>query len=84
MAPGVRLPKGVGLRAVVTRSRPASRDMRSARSASRVWPSEEVGVVLAPWWCGRCPRWPSLIATVLSSDMEVVAELGVPLRDLWG
>jgi len=27
----------------------------------------------------RWPRWPSLIATVESSDMEVVAEFGVPL-----
>lgn len=30
-------------------------------------------------WCG-CPRWPSLMATVESSDMHVVVELGVPLE----
>lgn len=45
--------------------------MRSARSA--------VGSGALARWCGRCPLWPSLMATVESSDMEVVAELGVPL-----
>ena len=49
---------------VPMRSRPASRDMRSTRSASLV------GFV--ELWC-MWPRWPSLMATVESSDMVVVA-----------
>jgi hypothetical protein len=67
---------GFGGRAVETRSRPARREMRSARSASRVFEEE--------WWwppvCGNdAPRWPSLIAIVDRAEMEVVAEFGVPL-----
>lgn len=55
--------------------------MRSARSASRVlaeevwwWPGPK------PWWWGKeAPRWPSLMAMVERAEIEVVAELGVPL-----
>lgn len=67
-----------------TRSSPARREIRSARSASRVlldgvwwwWPP-------VPWgW--EVPRWPSLIAVVERAESEVVVEFGVPLGRLVG
>jgi hypothetical protein len=70
--------KGLPLlgRTVVTRSRPARREMRSARSASRVF------VETRCWWPAdgiTLPRWPSLIAVVERAERDVVAEFGVPL-----
>lgn len=69
-----------GARAVATRSRPARREMRSARSASRF--------VLVYCECAGCvedgravPRWPSLMAVVERTESEVVVLLGVPLYD---
>ena len=70
-------------RTVATRSRPARREMRSARSASRVLVEEVEDVEEVWWWCGwggACPRWPSLMAVVERADREVVVELGVPLE----
>lgn len=61
-----------------TDERPASREMRSARSASRL-------LVLGLEWCPRpCggrlwPRWPSLMAVVERAEREVVVLVGVPL-----
>lgn len=62
--------------------RPARREMRSARSASRLFCD-------ACWWCWL-PRWlvvarawprlPSLMAVVERADSEVVVEVGVPLE----
>ena len=73
-------------RMVATRSRPASREMRSARSASRVLVEElELVDEVCVWWvCGGAwPLWPSLMAVVDRADREVVPELGVPLWR-WG
>lgn len=68
-------------RAVDTRSRPARREIRSARSASRVLDDGVwwwlLGLEL--WWGKEAPRWPSLMAIVERAESEVVAELGVPL-----
>lgn len=68
-----------GGRSVDTRSRPARREMRSARSASRL-----VADGLC-WWprlnrppC-KWPRWPSLMAVVDRADSDVVVLVGVPL-----
>lgn len=63
-------------RRVATLSKPARRDMRSARSASRVLTEElDVEEVARACVCGgACPSDPSLIAVVLK------AELGVPLQ----
>ena len=61
---------------MATLSKPARRDMRSARSASRVL-TEEFDVEEVPRacvWGGAWPRDPSLIAVVLK------AEFGVPLQ----
>ncbi len=62
-----------------TEDRPAKREMRSARSASRElvlgfewWPR--------PWGGGAWPRWPSLIAVVDRAEREVVVLVGVPLE----
>jgi hypothetical protein len=68
-----------GARSVETRSRPARRDIRSARSASRL-------VVDGLCWCprsrpgpwGKWPRWPSLMAVVERALNEVVVLVGVP------
>ena len=62
-----------------TRSSPARREMRSARSASKVL---DDGVWWWPWpVCGKeVPRWPSLMAVVERAEREVVVELGVPLH----
>ena len=71
-----------------TRSRPARREIRSARSASRVvveaaeeWECGEEEE--CAWWeCGwgLWPLWPSLMAVVERFDIEVMPELGVPLQ----
>jgi hypothetical protein len=70
-------------RTVDTRSRPASREIRSARSASRVFVDESEPVESARWCeCGGpwpLPLNPSLMAVVERADREVVVELGVPL-----
>ena len=71
-------PPARGPRKVDTVERPASRLMRSARSASRLL------VERLCWWprwpkCGPWPRWPSLMAVVDSADSEVVVLVGVPL-----
>lgn len=68
---------GFGGRTVETRSRPARREIRSARSASRVLLD---GVWWWPWpeWGKEDPRWPSLMAVVDRAESEVVVELGVP------
>src|ERR1700761_4893588 len=68
--PGIRCPKGVG-RDVATLSRPARREIRSARSASSVF--AEAVAPRPPW-----PIAPSLIATTDNAEREVVVELGVP------
>lgn len=80
--PGPALPGALGgARRVETRSRPARREMRSARSASRL-----VAEGLC-WWPrpgfagGRWPRWPSLMAVVDRADSEVVVLVGVPLEE---
>lgn len=68
-----------GARSVETRSRPARREMRSARSASRLvseelcWCPRSSG----PW--GKCPRWPSFMAVVDRALSDVVVLFGVPL-----
>lgn len=73
-------------REVATRSRPARREIRSARSASRVVVEEvEADELWWPWpweWGKGAPVWPSLMAVVESAEREVVPELGVPL-DRW-
>lgn len=69
-----------GERSCDTLERPARREMRSARSASRL-PSEAFGWWPARWFDeGRWPRWPSLIAVVDRAEREVVVEVGVPLE----
>jgi hypothetical protein len=66
---------------VETRSRPARREMRSARSASRLlveglceWPRP-----LKPGSGWAWPRWPSLMAVVERAESDVVVLVGVPL-----
>lgn len=66
-----------------TRSRPARREMRSARSASRV--VVEVSESEDERWGRRptgrrLPWWPSLMAVVESAERDVVPELGVLLE----
>lgn len=62
--------------------RPARREMRSARSASRLfceacwwWPPPRWLVVARAW-----PRLPSLMAVVDRAEREVVVDVGVPLE----
>lgn len=65
-----------------TRSRPARREMRSARSASRVVVevSEAEDERWARFdWLRRAPWWPSLMAVVERAERDVVPELGVLL-----
>lgn len=59
-----------------TRSRPARKEIRSARSRSA---SLEEGVLRWPEWGKAEPRWPSLMAVVERAEREVVVEPGVPL-----
>ena len=70
------------VRAATTRSSPARREMRSARSASRV--VVEFVDAEDAWWAWRpCgsgwPVWPSLMAVVDKAESDVVPEFGVPL-----
>ena len=66
-------------RAVATLSRPARREIRSARSASRV--VVDVDDAEEDWWvcrpCGKgAPWWPSFMAVV---ERALSPEFGVPL-----
>lgn len=75
-------PCGAGPRWVETDDKPVRREMRSARSASRLlvvafwgWPSRRWR-----WPESDCPRWPSFVAVVDRAEREVVVLVGVPLR----
>lgn len=64
-------------RSTVRRSRPARREMRSARWAAR----RGTPVVRSVGCGGAVPVWPSLMAMVERAEREVVVELGVELGE---